>query len=133
MSFTEQFRRTDEREFRRFQQRVQARRFDKQQTPELFCPCCGRPSEVWVRVNHSSRQGKWDAVCSDKMQQYVQNTEEVNRHELDQFGGAYGLCSIEIRQLDNPPDLAEVAVPTEAEKASFDQQHEQDRFDGGRL
>lgn len=65
---------------------------------------CGGQAVVEARVNHTFREGKWEAVCGQCADIHRENTDEVNAHEMSQFDGAYGLCSYEERPLGTDAD-----------------------------
>jgi hypothetical protein len=69
-------------------------------TNEL-CGCCGREPYKLLRFPaveaYTGSGEKWMPMCIDAYHKHLENAEDTNRHEMEHFGGAYGLVTWEER------------------------------------
>lgn len=61
---------------------------DADQPPTITCRC-GRPAAI--AIQHSRVSQRWQPMCDRCYRHHLECAQEVNDHEMRNFGGAYGL------------------------------------------
>lgn len=60
------------------------------------CPCCGEKPYKQLRYPNQSHD-RWDNMCQARYSEHLEISREINEHEMENFGGAYGLVTWEER------------------------------------
>jgi hypothetical protein len=76
----------------------------------LYCTRCGEPATCELRFPAVS--DRWATYCDACHQQIAEDCAEVAEHEIEHFGGAFGVPSFESRALR---DLAATTEPAQEE------------------
>lgn len=65
----------------------------------LYCTRCGRDIEDGCELRFPAVSDRWATYCGGCHQQIAEDCAEVAEHEIDHFGGAYGVPSFEARPI----------------------------------
>lgn len=84
------------------EQRIDAGELDPPAEP-ANCERCGEPATCELRFPAVS--DRWATYCDACHQQIAEDCAEVAEHEIDHFGGAYGVPSFEARPIREPESL----------------------------
>lgn len=97
----------------------------------MECERCGNTATVehsFPAVDRMhGREAKWSPRCNDCSAYEFELANDTNHHEMEKFGGAYGLVEIEVRPIEAAPiawnDYQRQALQTAAGSATPDLDH----------
>ena len=73
-------------------------RRDSVESTALFCHC-GDVAVIAIQMTNIQSKN-WIPQCERCYQHHLECAQEVNEHEMDRFGGAYGLVTWDERNLE---------------------------------